>query len=171
MAAPLMSPPDVVAAALLAVLAALTFVSVIFRYVLTAPLPDAFDISRLLLGAALFWGMAAANARMDHVRMDVLWSALSTRGRKVLDGIAGLVTFGAFALLTVMFFGKVADTWAENEQTADLRLPVAAFYALAALGLAVGAVLPILRLAAGPRRAEIAPTASGPAPGAGSGGS
>lgn len=138
---------DRVGALLLGIVTALTFVAVVCRYVLNAPIPDGFDISRLLLGVAVFWGIAAASYRLDHVQVDLLWTALGRRGRRWLDLGAALVTLGFFALLTAMFTEKVRDTFAANEQTFDLRLPVWAFYALGWLGLAVGLVLLAMRVA------------------------
>lgn len=134
------------AAALLAIISILTFVAVMMRYVFNAPIPDGFDISRLLLGAAVFWGIAVASYHFDHVQMDLLWTLAGDRVKRILDVIAALVTLTFFTLLAVMFSEKVIGTLRSNEQTFDLRLPVGVFYAIAWAGLAIGLVLLAVRV-------------------------
>jgi hypothetical protein len=51
---------DAAAAVFLAIITTLTFVAVLMRYVFNLPFPGSFDVSRLLLGVAIFWGIAAA---------------------------------------------------------------------------------------------------------------
>ena len=85
---------EVTAAGFLAVVTLLTFVSVFLRYLFSWSIPDAYDFTRLLLGILIFWGMAVASYRGDHITVDLLWSAAPPRGaardRRVLGaGHAG----------------------------------------------------------------------------------
>jgi TRAP-type C4-dicarboxylate transport system permease small subunit len=135
-----------VAASFLAAITALTFVAVILRYLFSYVIPDSFDIARLLLGAAIFWGIATANYRDEHIGMDLLWSMTGPRGKRLLDVAAGLTTLAAFCAFTWMFTFKLQDTWRNGETTFDLHLPLWWFYALAWLGLAAGVVLLVVRV-------------------------
>lgn len=135
-----------IAALFLAVITALTFVAVILRYIFSYAIPDSYDVARLLLGVAIFWGIAAANYRDEHIGMDLVWSLVGPRGKRFLDIAAGLVTLIVFIIFTWMFTFKVGDTIRSGETTFDVHLPLWSFYALAWLGLFAGALLLALRV-------------------------
>lgn len=134
------------AAALLFVVTVLSFAAVVARYVFNTGIPDAFDGARYLLGAVIFWGLASACNRGDHITMDAIWSISGSRLRWVLDTFAMSVVAIALGFLTWKFTLKVIDTWYANHGTVDLDLPVAAFYGLAWVGLAAAQVFAVLRL-------------------------
>jgi TRAP-type C4-dicarboxylate transport system permease small subunit len=133
------------AAGFLAVVTALTFVSVILRYFFSWAIPDSYDLSRLLLGILIFWGIAVASFRGDHITVDLLWSAMPTPIKRVLDVFATLFTLIGLATFTWMFAIKVLGTRADNVETFDLRQPVWIYYFIAWIGLASAIVLLILR--------------------------
>ncbi|HEX7043625.1 MAG TPA: TRAP transporter small permease [Burkholderiales bacterium] len=125
-----------VAALLLGAITLVVFVGAIMRYLFTLPIPDGFDISRLLLGCAVLWGLASASFHDAHIRVDLVWQALPDRARRVMDLAANLVTLLAIAAFAWMLLAKVQDVYEAHESTFDLRLPVWPFYALAWLGVA-----------------------------------
>ena len=98
---------ETVAGLFLAFVTALTFTSVILRYVFSAPIPDSFDISRLLIGVVVFWGIAVAGYRNEHIQMDVLWSALGDKGKFAIDLFSTLCALGAMAVFARMLGNKV----------------------------------------------------------------
>lgn len=134
------------AGAFLALVTALTFVAVICRYVFNWPIPDSFDLENLSLGIVVFWGIAAAGYRNEHIKMDVLWTMASARWRRVIDLFAHSVTLLALIALAWAGFTKLLQTVRSGEQTFDLRLPLWPFYALAWLGLLTAVFLLALRL-------------------------
>ena len=67
---------EVTAAGFLAVVTLLTFVSVILRYFFSWAIPDSYDFTSLLLGILIFWGMAVASYRGDHITVDLVWGAM-----------------------------------------------------------------------------------------------
>ncbi len=73
---------ELFAAWLLAAITALTFTSVILRYAFNWSIPDSFDVGRNLLGIAIFWGIALAAYRGEHITVDLLWGALGPRARR-----------------------------------------------------------------------------------------
>jgi TRAP-type C4-dicarboxylate transport system permease small subunit len=133
------------AAGFLAVVTALTFVSVILRYFFAWTIPDSYDLTRLLLGILIFWGIAVASYRGDHITVDLLWSAMPRPVQRAMDTFASLVTLVALAVFTWMFGLKVLGTRADNVATFDLRQPVWVYYLVAWIGLASAIVLLILR--------------------------
>jgi TRAP-type C4-dicarboxylate transport system permease small subunit len=136
---------EVTAAGFLAVVTLLTFVSVFLRYLFAWSIPDAYDFTRLLLGILIFWGMAVASYRGDHITVDLLWSAVPPRIQRAMDVFSALLTLVAMAAFTWMFAEKVLDTRADHVGTFDLRQPVWIYYGIAWVGLAAAVLLLVLR--------------------------
>lgn len=137
---------EVTAAWFLAVVTALTFVSVILRYFFAWQIPDTYDISRLLLATLIFWGMAGTGYRGEHITVDLVRGALGRRWQRALDVFADVLTLFAMTAFAIMMGSKVLDTRAENVLTFDLRQPVWIYYALAWLGLVAAVLLLVIRL-------------------------
>lgn len=137
---------ELVAGLLLGAIAVLTFVAVMLRWLFNYGLPDTFDFSRLLLGTAMFWGIALAGFHNRHIQVDGFWEMAPAWGKRLIDIFATLVTLAFMLLFAWMLESKVTSVFASNEQTFDLRLPVWPFHALAALGIALAAMLLVLRL-------------------------
>ncbi|MBS0248774.1 MAG: TRAP transporter small permease [Proteobacteria bacterium] len=136
---------EMTAAVFLAVVTLLTFVSVILRYFFAWAIPDSYDFTRLLLGILIFWGMAVASYRGDHISVDLLWSASPSWAKRAMDVFSALVTLAAMAAFTWMFAEKVLNTRIDNVGTFDLRQPVWIYYFIAWVGLASSILLLILR--------------------------
>jgi TRAP-type transport system small permease protein len=133
------------AAWLLAAVMVLTFVSVALRYLFSAAIPDNFDIGRNLLGIAIFWGIALAGFRGEHITVDLLWSAAGPRLRRMIDVFAALVALFCMAVFTWAMTDKVFGTYADNVRTFDLHLPVWPFFAAAWIGILAAVPLLLLR--------------------------
>jgi TRAP-type C4-dicarboxylate transport system permease small subunit len=129
------------AAVFIALVTALTFVSVIMRYLFSAPIPDAFDFTRLMVCIAIFWGIACACWRGEHIQVDLFWAALPRRAKRVVDVIAMLVLFAAMAVLAWMVFVRVFEMVPSGRTTGDLLLPVWPFFAVASLGLGLAVIV------------------------------
>jgi TRAP-type C4-dicarboxylate transport system permease small subunit len=132
---------ELCAAAFLAGVTVLTFVSVVMRYLFVAPIPDDFDLTRLLLGVAIFWGIACACWRGGHIQVDLLWNALPRRGRSAMDLFAMTLSLAFMVVFAWTVFGRVVATQATGMTTMDLRIPVWPFFALASLGLGFAVLL------------------------------
>jgi TRAP-type transport system small permease protein len=136
---------EVTAAGFLAVVTLLTFVSVFLRYLFAWSIPDAYDFSRLLLGILIFWGMAIASYRGDHITVDLLWTAAPPAARRAMDVFSALATLVAMCAFTWMFAEKVIGTRADHVGTFDLRQPVWVYYFVAWIGLAAAVLLLVAR--------------------------
>ena len=137
---------EAAAAWFLAIVTALTFVSVILRYLFVWQIPDTYDISRLLLATFIFWGMAGTGYRGEHITVDLLWSVFGATGRRMIDLFASVLTLLAMAVFAWMMGVKVIGTRADHVLTFDLRQPVWIYYALAWFGLIAAVVLLLIRL-------------------------
>ncbi|MBL8674782.1 MAG: TRAP transporter small permease, partial [Rhodospirillales bacterium] len=138
---------ELTAAVFLAVVTALTFVSVFLRYLFAWSIPDAYDFGSLLLGVLIFWGIAGASYRGEHITVDLLWGVAPPAIRRVMDGFADALTLACLAVFAWMMGVKVLSTYADNVRTFDLRLPVWLFHFLAWVGLATAVALLATRLA------------------------
>lgn len=144
---------ELTAAGFLAAVTAITFVSVFLRYIFSWSIPDAYDMGALLLGTLIFWGMAGACYRGDHISVDLLWSVTPRRLQRAMDIFADLVTFGSMTIFCWMMAIKVVTTQSDHVLTFDLRQPVWIYYLLAWLGLAAAVALSgirVVRLVAAP---------------------
>lgn len=133
-----------IAAFFLLAIALLTAANVVVRNVASTQIPDWYDGSRLLLGIAIFWGIAIATWRGGHICVDALWEYLGQRNRLRLDVLATVLTCAFLCPLAWMVWVKVGSTGAQA--TSDLRLPMTWFYGLAALGTTAAAVLSAARV-------------------------
>lgn len=142
-----MAAADIAAALFLAAITILTFAEVFMRYVVGQGIPAAFDIGRLLLCVALFWGLAGCCQRGEHIQVDVLWEMLPPFWRKVMDLFAVTMTAVFMIGLTWMTFARVQSTRDSGQVTFDLDIPLWPFYALAWLGALAGTLMLISRYA------------------------
>ena len=127
-------------------------------------IPDSFDAGRNLLGIAIFWGIALAAYRGEHITVDLLWSALGPRARRAMDAFAGTVALLCLAVFAWAMGDKVLSTYRDNVLTFDLHLPVCMFYAVAWIGLALCVPLLLLRFWRQVTRIEADQPSRSPAP-------
>lgn len=132
-----------VAAFFLLVIALLVATNVILRGAFGITLPDWYDGSRLLLAVSMCWGIAIATFRGSHICVDILWENCSEKNRRRIDALASV--FVVALLLPMMWMTWVKTAGTGSQVTADLRIPLAPFFGVAAAGLTAAAVLAIAR--------------------------
>lgn len=123
----------------LAAITVLVFVSAIGRYAFAAPIPDAFDVARLMLGVAVLWGFASVGYRGAHIKVDLVAEVVPARVCFWLDVLASLILLLFTVVLAWMLLGRVESAYASNESTFDLRLPVWPWLAAIWLGVLASA--------------------------------
>src|SRR6186713_1381085 len=123
-----------IAAGFVGIVALNIFIGVLLRNTLNYSIPDAFDIGRLLLGILNFWGIAATSYRGGHITVDLIWANVGPKYQRAIDVFATLVLLFVVAVQTWTLLDKTTSTYADNLQTAELRLPFWPFYALAWAG-------------------------------------
>ncbi|MBK6862721.1 MAG: TRAP transporter small permease [Ideonella sp.] len=140
----LVAATETVAAVFLLLIALVTAGNVALRDLFAVQIPDWFDGTKLLMGIALFWGIAVATYHAGHIAVDIVWEHLARRGRRVLDIIAGVITLAFLAPMAWMVFAKVLASG--TQATTDLRLPLMWFTGIAAAGGVAGALLALARV-------------------------
>lgn len=127
---------EVVAGLLLGGVMLLVVASTFGRYVFAEPIPDSFDIARLLIGACLFWGFAVVGLRGGHIQVDLLADFATPGIRRAIDTFAWILLFVFICLLVWKVWDGTLNAMTTNQKTYDLRLPIWPFYGLIWLGLA-----------------------------------
>jgi TRAP-type transport system small permease protein len=125
---------ELVAAAFVGLVAADVFISVLLRYFFSIDIPDSYNFGQLLLGILIFWGIAATSYRGTHITVDLVWANVGPKWQRAIDVFATLVLLFVVAVQTWTLLDKTTSTYADNLQTAELRLPFWPFYALAWAG-------------------------------------
>jgi len=128
---------DVIAGICLGVVTMLVFVSAIGRYLFSFPIPDAFDLSRLLLGVAVMWGLASIGFRGGHIAVDLIAQVVPPRAGRMMEAFGWAVLLVFTIALAYKLFGRVSSAYNSYESTFDLRWPVWPWLALAWAGVVV----------------------------------
>lgn len=137
---------DVIAGICLGVVTLLVFVSAIGRYLFTFPIPDSFDLSRLLLGVAVMWGLASIGFRGGHIAVDIVAQVVPPRVGRIMEAFGWLVLLVFTAVFAYKLLGRVESAQASHESTFDLRWPVWPWLAFAWAGVAVSVITVAARL-------------------------
>ena len=136
---------ELIAAIFVGLVAANIFISVLLRHFFATSIPDAYDLGKNMLGILIFWGIAATSYRGTHITVDLVWASASPRWQRVIDVFATLVLLFVVAVMTIMLFDKVKQTYDQNQITYDLGLPVWPFFAVAWLGDVSAVILIAIR--------------------------
>jgi len=139
----LISTIEIVSGAFLLVIAGLTFVSALLRYVFSSPIPDSFEISRQLLGVTMCWGIACAFNEKAHIQLDLFWNFMSDRVKKATELVGTVITLFAMSVFTWRLLLKVIDGFHTKASSVDLGLQLWIFHAVAWIGI-VASVITIL---------------------------
>ena len=135
---------------LLTGLAALTVADVVGRYVLTAPLAGAFELTELMLGALVFAALPLATMTGEHVAVDALFDASPPRVRTALAWLGGLASAAALWVIAwrlVVYSARLAD---DEAATDALLVPLAPLGWFAAGMAALSGLLAVARLVTPP---------------------
>jgi len=137
---------EVVAGLLLGACTILVVASAIGRYLFNFPIPDAFDLSRLLIGGCIMWGFASVGYRGSHIKVDLFVEMMGPRMRKAVNVFAWSMLLFFVLLLTWKMFERVLSAYHSNESTFDLRIAVWPVMTIIWLGTAASVVTVSVRL-------------------------
>jgi TRAP-type C4-dicarboxylate transport system permease small subunit len=130
----------------LAAIVTLTFTSIMLRALFSVAIPDWFDLSRLLLGVAIFWGIATTSYRDEHIQVDFFWEWVGPRGKWLIDLFSTMILFIFMAAFSWMLVYKVDSGFRSGESTFDVRMPIWPFHMVASLGIFLATLLVAIRL-------------------------
>ncbi len=129
------------AAVILFLLMLVTFVDVVGREALSAPLPGGFEITELMMAALIFTALPATSWREEHVVIDLL-DAVTPRGlARCRQVIMNLVSGGVVAIISWQTMKLASELAGYNEVTEILYIPVAPIVYLIGVMSAVTALV------------------------------
>jgi TRAP-type transport system small permease protein len=137
----------VAAAILLFAIMMVTVIDVIGRYLLSQPLPGAFELTEILLAMAVFIGLPLICLREEHISVTLLTDRLSPQVREIHAAIVSLIGSGVLGVVASQLFTHGRQLASYGDVTVFLRVPkgplgyvMAACAALAALALVLVAI-------------------------------
>ncbi len=145
-------PEDWIGAVLMALLALITFVNVVVRYLTDQSFAWTEELSVVLMVFLTMVAASAALVRNAHVRIEVLTDGAPPRRRRVLESLSALASVIAFLILAGLGARLAWDDWRFDVTTPGIGLPqwwYTVWLPLLALLLAARAMQRLVRVQAG----------------------
>lgn len=120
----------------------ITFIDVIGRYVFSAPLAGAFEMTEIVMGVLTFAILPAVTARGENITVGIFEAAFHGVIGRVRNTLVAVVSMFFVGLMTWRLWIEAANHAAYNDRTTQLHIPVAPFvYYMAAMAAVVFCVL------------------------------
>lgn len=124
----------VVLAADLFAMMMVTVVDVVGRYFFNAPMPAGYEITSVMMGLSVYFGLPLTTARREHIRIGLLDELFRGRARQVQTRLVDLFCAGALALFAWFLWVQGDTLAAEHNMLLFLDVPLAPFvYAMSVL--------------------------------------
>lgn len=130
-----------VAAALVLVMMAVTVIDVAGRYLVSAPLPGAFEVTEVVLAVVIFLGLPLVCLDDGHVSVPLLTDRLPPAGRRVQAGVVALLGAVVLGVVAWRLAAHGMQLARYGDVTVFLRLPTGPIAWLLAGLTAVAAVV------------------------------
>ena len=131
-----------VAAATLFFIMALTCADVAGRYFLNAPVPGAFEITELAMGALIFTGLPLVTLHRQQVTVDLMDRLIPARLRPFRDALMHAVAAVCIGTVSWRLWIKAGQMAGGGDTTATLQIPVAPLvYYMSALAAITALIL------------------------------
>jgi len=86
-------------AVFVSILALMTCVNVLGRYLFSSPIHGCVDYTENVLVVIVAFGLAATTAADEHISLDVLFTKFSSLGQHILKAVAVFISFVIFSVL------------------------------------------------------------------------
>ena len=139
----------VVAGVLLVASVALNFVNVIARYFFNASIFWAEEIMLFLMVGCVFLGNGAVAWSGRQLRMDVIVGMMPPPIKKLLTLLSELVMIAVCVTLVVFSWPVIRDLTLFNQRSQSADIPMVIPQVMVPIGLAIMALLVVLRLVTG----------------------
>lgn len=124
----------------------LTAVDVILRYVFNSPILGGYEITSLLLVAAVFFCIAHTFLHDGHISVELLVSKLPVKSQRWFAKFSYLIVFLLFALITWQSIFQAGVLFRNNEVTPELEITTVILPAMVALGSITLCLVSLLKL-------------------------
>lgn len=101
----------------------LTFIGVIFRYVIFRSIPWAIELSQLFLMWMTYFGTAAVCYKNDHITIDILGGFLSETGKAIRQLLSNIIIFIMMTLMIVTMVPYTINLSQARRVSAAIGIP------------------------------------------------
>jgi TRAP-type C4-dicarboxylate transport system permease small subunit len=95
-----------IAAIALAALALMTFCDVIARYVFNSPFSFTVEVTEIMMGVLIYFGVGLVTQDNDHISVDIVTLRLSEWWRALVSLVTNVLAFGFLTLLVWRLWGR-----------------------------------------------------------------
>ncbi|MEC7761555.1 MAG: TRAP transporter small permease [Pseudomonadota bacterium] len=136
-------PLEWIAAVLLFAMMALTFLDVIGRYILQAPVFGAAEMIQFLLMGCVFSALGIASTTNAHIAVELISPALEAKYPRSFRFLVGLLSAGGLVLISKQLFSLAVEAVQHGRVSVVLEWPLAAVaFPSAVLCLVAALLLP-----------------------------
>lgn len=121
-----------------AIMVLVTFMQIIYRFVLLQPIPWAEELARYLFVWITFLGAAVAVKSKGHVGVELVIDKLPKRTKKIVLTIAFIIC--AIFCIVIFFNGIIMVQRTMNQRSAAMSMPMSIAYAAIPVGFIVMAI-------------------------------
>lgn len=108
------------------VLSVVTILQVVARFIFSNPIPWGQDIIRLSFVYLVFFGGAYCVLKNEHLNIDIVFSLLNERNKRILAAIIDILLIIFFVFL--VYYGFVFTKSGLNQKAPYLDIPMAVYY-------------------------------------------
>jgi C4-dicarboxylate transporter, DctM subunit len=131
---------------ILAAMMFLTAADVLFRYVFNSAITGAVELNELMLVLVVFFSLAQAAVRKEHVRVELVVSKFPINTQNILNVVSDLVVFGLSFIITWQAVIFAMDRMKKHATTAVLLVPIPPFILLFAFSCALFCLIILMDL-------------------------
>mgnify|MGYP003956918939 FL=1 len=113
------------AASVLMLLMIITFIDVLGRYLFSAPLPGAFELTEIMMAMLIFAGLPLVSRANQHVSVNLIVGILSPKILHLQRLITQAIMAVVLAVMAWRMWIKAAEMLEQGDETAYLLLPIA----------------------------------------------
>ena len=140
---------EVLSSIVLAAMMLLTFVDVVGRYIIDAPIFGASEMISTMLALLIFLGLGIANARDKHIVVELVDSKIRTLSPKVYDWMVQGFSILAMCLIVYVLVESAIEAMRSGSATIVLEWPMAWITGTVAVLAALSLVSQVLGLVTG----------------------
>ena len=113
------------AAVVLMLLMIITFIDVLGRYLFSAPLPGAFELTEIMMAMLIFAGLPLVSRANQHVTVNLIVGILSPKILHLQRLITQAIMAVVLAVMSWRMCVKAAEMLEQGDETSYLMLPIA----------------------------------------------
>ena len=133
------------AALVLMLLMIITFIDVLGRYLFSAPLPGAFELTEIMMAMLIFAGLPLVSRANQHVTVNLIVGILSPKILHFQRLITQSIMAVSLAVMAWRMWIKAEEMLEQGDETAYLLLPIAPVAFFMTLMMAVSTFIVVIQ--------------------------